>query len=119
MKEKPRESIWQNTYMTVGMVCIAVIFAVGAVKMALKSHKTSQIERNTEQEVSELILRKQDLEEKIEVLSTDRGVEEELRNQYRVVHPGEQQIVIIENEPESVDEGNKGLFSQFFNNTEN
>ena len=49
-----------------------------------------------EERLNELILKKESLEERIENLNTERGVEEELRKRFNIVKPGETLIRIIE-----------------------
>lgn len=44
----------------------------------------------------ELVLRKEYLEKKIERLNTEEGVEEEIRDKYSVVKPGEIAVVIVD-----------------------
>lgn len=60
-------------------------------------------ERRTaaEAEVKELELQKRLLEQKVEYLSNERGIEAELRRQFDVTLPGEEVVVIIEEEAET------------------
>ena len=44
--------------------------------------------------------KKENLEEKIESLKTDRGIEAELRGRFNITKEGETMIRVIENEPE-------------------
>ncbi len=56
-----------------------------------------------EQEATVLEARKQALKEQVEYLSSERGQEAEMRRQFDVALPGEQVVVIVEeenNEPE-------------------
>lgn len=51
-----------------------------------------------EAEVMELEKQKRLLEEKVEYLSTERGIEAELRRQFDVTLPGEEVVVIMDDE---------------------
>jgi cell division protein FtsB len=51
-----------------------------------------------EQEAIALEARKQTLDEKVEYLSSERGLEAEMRRQFDVALPGEQVVVIVEDE---------------------
>ena len=51
-----------------------------------------------EQQAAALEARKQALEEQVEYLSSERGIEAELRRQFDVALPGEQVVVIVEEE---------------------
>lgn len=53
-----------------------------------------------EQEAAALEARKEVLEEQVEYLSSERGLEAEMRRQFDVALPGEQVVVIVENESE-------------------
>ena len=50
-----------------------------------------------EKDLAELQARKTALETKMADLNTERGEEEELRGKFRVVRPGENMIVIVDN----------------------
>lgn len=51
-----------------------------------------------EQEAAALEARKEALEEQVQYLSSDRGIEAEMRRQFDVALPGEQVVVIVEEE---------------------
>ena len=69
-------------------------------------------------ELEVLSTREAALQEEIDRLSTDRGIEEEIRSKYQVGHEGEQMIVIVQEQEEVEDDGliplpeEKGLFSK-------
>ena len=52
-----------------------------------------------ELQASALEARKQSLEEQVQYLSNERGIEAEMRRQFDVALKGEQVVVIVENEP--------------------
>jgi len=56
-----------------------------------------------EQEAITLEARKDTLEEKVEYLSSERGLEAEMRRQFDVALPGEQVVVIVEDEEQGVE----------------
>ena len=95
-------------------VFMLVIFLIGVIKMYGKNKKTHQAREELAEELSELENKYDNLEIKLNKLSTDRGVEEELRDQYHVVENGEEQIVIIENEPDDIDNQEKSWLSELF-----
>ncbi len=55
-----------------------------------------------EQEAAALEARKAALEETVEYLSNERGIEAEMRRQFDVSLPGEQVVVIVENEQDKI-----------------
>ena len=64
----------------------------------------SERRMETEIEKNDLIERKQLLEEKVEYLSGDRGIEEEIRKNFDVAKEGEKVIILVgeEKEPEPI-----------------
>lgn len=58
------------------------------------------VERREQAELQAAALetRKQELEEKVQYLSNERGIEAEMRRQFDVALEGEQVVVIVENE---------------------
>ena len=55
-----------------------------------------------EEEVVELERQRRQLEQKVEYLSNERGIESELRRQFDVTLPGEEVIVIVEDTEDEV-----------------
>lgn len=53
-----------------------------------------------EEEIKELKVRKDTLDERVEYLSSERGMEAEVRRQFDVAREGEQVVVILESELE-------------------
>jgi len=109
-----KDSIRENIWMVLLGVFMLVIFLIGVIKMYGKNKKTHQAREELAEELSELENKYDNLEIKLNKLSTDRGVEEELRDQYHVVENGEEQIVIIENEPDDIDNQEKSWLSELF-----
>ncbi len=52
-----------------------------------------------EEEIKELNLKKDDLETRVTRLQTSVGKEEELRKKFQIKKPGEEMLVIVEQEP--------------------
>lgn len=114
MRRKNNTSFLDNIWVLPLLVIFLVLFVVGVVNMYGKNKKTHEARQEIEEELGELEEKYTNLEDKLEKLSTERGVEEELRDQYHVVEPGEEQIVIIENEPENIDTDNEGWLADLF-----
>lgn len=89
-----------------------VILLVLVVLLARSSWERFQIEREmagraaqTEAELDELQERKSDLEERVEYLEGERGIEEEIRKNFDVAKEGEQIIILMgEQEDTEVEE---------------
>jgi peptidoglycan hydrolase CwlO-like protein len=103
----------------VPIVLIVLIFLViGVIKMAQKKIQTGQARHDVEEEITELQTKYDNLQGRVESLSTQRGMEDALREQYHVTVTGEEQIVIIENEEEILDTTEKSWFFRLFHRDE-
>lgn len=56
----------------------------------------------SEMRLDSLIERKAQLQQKVEYLSNDRGIEAEMRRNFDVARPGEQVVIILDKAPEAV-----------------
>ncbi len=79
----------------IGLVVIFVALAQGTWHAYLKERETKAGRQRAEDELVHLKKRFSDLESKVYRLKTDQGVEEELRAQFNVGHPGEQLIIVV------------------------
>lgn len=71
---------------------VSVVRAFTKQGEALKSRNDYRVQ------LEELNQKQADLATRIENLSTDRGLEAEVRTRYRVVKPGEQLVIVVDNE---------------------
>ena len=113
-RQDKHDSLLENIWIVPITFIMLIFFLIGAIKMYSKNKQTYQAREKLAEELSELETKYDDLEVKLEKLSTERGVEEELRDQYHVVEEGEEQIVIIENEPDDIDNQEKSWLSELF-----
>ena len=81
------------------LLLVVVVFLSTAVyQRFLIERKTALLQQEMEQQRQELLERKVLLEEKVEYLSGDRGIEEEIRKHFDVAKEGEQVIILVGNE---------------------
>lgn len=88
---------------------VILLLLVAIVLLSIAVYKRYTVERlmsvrrtDTEEKRHELIERKKVLEEKVEYLSGDRGIEEEIRTHFDVAKEGEKVIILV-GEDEVVD----------------
>lgn len=62
----------------------------------------AQKQLESEAHLESLLERKAQLQQKVEYLSNDRGIEAEMRRNFDVARPGEQVVIILDKEPEAV-----------------
>lgn len=103
-----------NRWMPFLLLVVLVFVVIGTIRMYGKNRRTSIAKESVEEEIFELESQHQDLEQDLARLETERGVEETLRDQYHVKREGEQQIVIIENEPEKPEKSEYSWFYRLF-----
>lgn len=77
---------------------VAVLVFFGAYDRFLVDKEISEKENNLEEEINTLEERKKTLEKEVDYLSSDRGVEAEIRRQFDVAREGEQVVIIIKDE---------------------
>lgn len=82
------------------LVCLIGYSAYVRYEIAVEMEERRDV---VEAEVQELELQKRILEQKVEYLSNERGIEAELRRQFDVTLPGEEVIVILDEEASSVE----------------
>jgi cell division protein FtsB len=85
----------------IGLLVVFVALAQGTWHAYLKERETKAGRQRAEDELIHLKKRSSDLEGKVYRLKTDQGVEEELRAQFNVGHPGEQLIIVVNPEEEN------------------
>jgi cell division protein FtsB len=85
------------------MLAALVVLLLASVQAAWgvykKNAESSENLAIAKKQLERLEARQAFLEDGIRHLSTERGIEEEIRDKFRVAKPGEHMIVIVENEP--------------------
>jgi cell division protein FtsB len=104
---------------TLIILTLLVIWLFFAVWSIYKKERDTRLRRIEQREVlNELQGREKSLKEEIERLSTERGIEEEVRSKFEVGKEGEKVFIIVdnpekENSPE--DDSKDGLWQKIFN----
>jgi cell division protein FtsB len=103
------------TLIILGLIIIWLLFAVWNMYQKERDTRLKRIEQK--QVLDELKGRETALQEEIERLSTERGIEAEVRSKFEVGKEGEKVFIIIdnpekENSPE--DDSKKGLWQKIF-----
>lgn len=65
-------------------------------RMYVKNRESVALRNQFQNELDALNQKQNELSGKIENLSTDRGLEAEVRNRYRVIRPGEQLVIVVD-----------------------
>jgi cell division protein FtsB len=90
---------WLHTPVALGILGIIILFMMSVVYQRY-SIEQEMVERREEAEahLKELESRRADLEKKVEYLSNERGIEAEMRRNFDVARPGEQVVIILDDE---------------------
>jgi hypothetical protein len=98
-KKKITEYLYSKpSIFILGIITVFLAFAVYARFSVERLMEARKLE--TQLERQELIERKLQLEERVEYLSGDRGIEEEIRKHFDVAKEGEQVVIIVDKEEE-------------------
>ena len=81
---------------------VVILIAYSAFTRYQIASEMAERREQAEIDVRELQVQKARLEQKVDYLSTERGIESELRRQFDVTLPGEEVIVILEDEEEEL-----------------
>jgi cell division protein FtsB len=93
------------------VLVLFVIWGGVAVIRAYAKQREAVVNRNTSiRELKEVKEKQAELSANIENLSTERGLEAEVRNRYRVAKPGEQLVIVVDNKEGSEDVTKKPSF---------
>ena len=83
------------------LILLAVLLLLGKAVWGVynKERLSAQYLEQEQAELSRIQARETELEQSVEYLKTDKGVESEIRSKFRVVKEGESVAVIIDDEP--------------------
>ena len=90
---------WLHSPVALGVLGVIILFMVSVVYQRY-SIEQEMVERREEAEahLQQLETRRADLEKKVEYLSNERGIEAEMRRNFDVARPGEQVVIILDEE---------------------
>jgi len=114
--EKRRMKRYLYSKPAIAFLALVIIFLMVQVwGVAMKDQSARARSADAERELRELEERETELTDEIKRLSTEHGVEEELRRKYDIVKEGERVIVLVqpEDSEEETDSGSSGIFGFF------
>ncbi len=93
-----KKKSWFQSPIIAVILVLFVIWGGIAVIRAYAKQREAVVNRNTsKRELKEVQQKQVELSANIENLSTERGLEAEVRNRYRVAKPGEQLVIVVDN----------------------
>jgi cell division protein FtsB len=95
---------WFHSPLVAVVLLIIMIWGgITAVSAFEKDREAKKLRDQYARDLAQLESKHAELDQKINTLSTVRGMESEVRNRYRVVKPGEQLVVVVDNRDDSLE----------------
>ena len=99
-QQKRKLKNWYGSRITQGIVLfLAILVIFSAINRYLIAADMADRRAAVENEIHSLETRRQSLEQEVNYLSNERGIEAEMRRQFDVAREGEQVVIILEDEP--------------------
>ena len=92
-----KKSWFRSPIIAVILFVLVILAAISVARAFAKEREAAKLRDQYRREVSEMDQRQAELDAQIKNLSTDRGLESEIRNRYRVSKPGEDLVVEVNN----------------------
>lgn len=96
--QNKRKSWYHSPILAVFLVVLTAWGATVVIRTYFTYRDARALRNQHQAELESLQSKERDLTEKIGELSTERGIEAEVRNRYRVVKPGESLVIVVEGE---------------------
>jgi cell division protein FtsB len=94
-----KKKTWlESPILAIVLIIFAVWGIVAVVRAYLKQHEAVSLRDEAVHEEESLEQKQKDLSGQIDNLSTPNGLEAEVRERYRVVKPGEQLVIVVDND---------------------
>ncbi len=93
-----KKSWFRSPFVAVALVIFVIWGSFSVVRAGLKQNEAVRLRDGARKEFLELEQKQSVLHQKIQNLSTDAGLESEIRQRYRVVKPGEQLVIVVNND---------------------
>ena len=90
---------YESIYTQVIVLFLATLVVFSAINRYLIAADMAERRSIVETEINSLEDRKQTLSDEVKYLSSERGMEAEMRRQFDVAREGEQVVIILEDEP--------------------
>lgn len=98
ISQNSKKKWFRNHWVMILLVVIIIWIGYGTTKAFFTLRATQKLQKEYQQEYDILAERQKILEEKKELLITDRGIESEIRDRYRVTKPNEQLVLVVDNQ---------------------
>lgn len=92
-----KKSWFRSPIIAILLIIFIGLGVLSAVRAYAKVREALALRNETARELDQINEKKSEISTKIENLSSDRGLESEVRDRYRVVKPGEHMVIVVDN----------------------
>jgi cell division protein FtsB len=98
-KKREEYRFWHSPLFLVVLFLIVLLFAYNMIGLIAKERETTKNKISELNKIDDLQKRDDTLSANIAKLKTSEGIEESIRDKFQVVKPGEQMVVIVDQNP--------------------
>ncbi len=102
-QKRKMRTFWGSRMTQVVILILAIFVLVSAYNRYLIAREMADRRASVESEITSLENRRINLESEVKYLSNERGIESEMRRQFDVAREGEQVVIIVDDEENSVE----------------
>ena len=103
-----KKSLLESPLASLGLFVLAIFLVYGAFSMGAKANEAVRNKNLAIKENADLKAKQEKITSDLQYLNTPAGVEETIRNTYRVAKEGEGLVVIVHDDASTTDQANKG-----------
>ena len=101
---KNKYNFWHSPLVLFILFCVLVFFAYNIVGLIEKERETARKKELKLAEIETLRNREESINNDIQKLKTEEGIEESIREKYQVVKEGEKMVVIVDKDKNVIDQ---------------
>ncbi|RJQ31299.1 hypothetical protein C4572_02600 [Candidatus Parcubacteria bacterium] len=121
-EKKKFKRILYSKWVFIGLAVVLGLLLFSTFKVYRTSKRSLAKNEDIKRQLAEMEIRKNEMEERISVLESDSGREEEIRRRFNVAKPGEKMLVILDKTGQDVkisEEEKAGFFSRAWSGFKN
>ncbi len=112
-KRKRKEKLY-SSWSVLALFAISLFLAKDVWNIYQKEIESASLDSDSKAKLQSLSAQADQLNSNIKKLSTDAGIDEELRQKYGVVKPGEEMIVVVPDNSTTTSTSTESVYSSFF-----
>ncbi len=110
-----KKSLGGSVFTILLLIVFCFVLLLSCIKLFKKYRHAVEVKNQYAREYEKLVHKQSELQESIDRLSSPSGIEYEVRERYRVVKPGEELILVIDNKQPILPTEQAGFFNNLLN----